>query len=239
MNDGRRDNDGFIPALRFHRLTPLFDFVAAVAVRDRVIKRRVLSSAAIASGEDVLDVGCGTGTLAVAAARTAPAVVVDRAGRGRGDPPARPQEGGSGGCRDRVRRRGGQRRFRMRTPASTSCCPRSSSTTCRTTRSIGQRPSSCACSGLEDGLSSATWGDHRTRSCGSRCEERFSCSTGSPRRRSTSGELPDVLHSAGLRGSPAEDRVRTRSAPPRSPRRGVDGGQGLSNFIRVIRGKSR
>lgn len=62
---------GFIPALRFHRLTPLFDSVAAVAVRDRAIKRRALDHAAIAGGEDVLDVGCGTGTLAVGAARVA------------------------------------------------------------------------------------------------------------------------------------------------------------------------
>jgi pantothenate kinase len=35
------DDPGFIPALRFDRLTPLFDFVAAVAVRDRALKRRV------------------------------------------------------------------------------------------------------------------------------------------------------------------------------------------------------
>jgi ubiquinone/menaquinone biosynthesis C-methylase UbiE len=71
-----RDDAGFIPALRFNRLTPLFDFVAAVAVHDRAIKRRVLSWAAIASGEDVLDVGCGTGTLAIAAAQAAPGVSV-------------------------------------------------------------------------------------------------------------------------------------------------------------------
>jgi ubiquinone/menaquinone biosynthesis C-methylase UbiE len=67
---------GFIPALRFNRLTPLFDFVAAVAVRDRALKRRVLAHAAISSGEEVLDVGCGTGTLAVAVARAAPGVSV-------------------------------------------------------------------------------------------------------------------------------------------------------------------
>lgn len=72
----RSDDAGFIPALRFHRLTPLFDFVAAVAVRDRAIKRRVLERAAISGGEDVLDVGCGTGTLAVAAAQAAPGVRV-------------------------------------------------------------------------------------------------------------------------------------------------------------------
>jgi ubiquinone/menaquinone biosynthesis C-methylase UbiE len=73
---GDGDDAGFIPALRFHRLTPLFDLVAAVGVRDRTIKRRVLARAAIAGGEDVLDVGCGTGTLAVAAARAAPGVNV-------------------------------------------------------------------------------------------------------------------------------------------------------------------
>jgi ubiquinone/menaquinone biosynthesis C-methylase UbiE len=70
------NDDGFIPALRFHRLTPFFDSVAAIAVRDRSIKRRVIARAAIASGEQVLDVGCGTGTLAVAAARAAPDVTV-------------------------------------------------------------------------------------------------------------------------------------------------------------------
>jgi ubiquinone/menaquinone biosynthesis C-methylase UbiE len=70
------DDGGFIPALRFNPLTPLFDSVAAVAVRDRALKRRVLAHAAIVSGEAVLDVGCGTGTLAVAAAQAASSVTV-------------------------------------------------------------------------------------------------------------------------------------------------------------------
>lgn len=76
QGQSRAGDSGFIPALRFHRLTPLFDLVAAVAVRDRAFKRRVLACAAIAGGEEVLDVGCGTGTLAVAAARAAPGVRV-------------------------------------------------------------------------------------------------------------------------------------------------------------------
>ena len=76
MAAGERKDDPFVPALRFHRLTPLFDFVAAVTVRDRAIKRRVLERAAIAPGDDVLDVGCGTGTLAVAAAGAARRVTV-------------------------------------------------------------------------------------------------------------------------------------------------------------------
>ena len=72
----RTSDTSYIPALRFHALTPLFDAVAALTVRDGAIKRRVLERAAIADGERVLDVGCGTGTLAVAAARAAPGVTV-------------------------------------------------------------------------------------------------------------------------------------------------------------------
>jgi ubiquinone/menaquinone biosynthesis C-methylase UbiE len=59
----RADDHGFIPALRFHQLTPLFDWVAAVTVRDGARKRRVLARAELAGEEQVLDV-CGTGTLA-------------------------------------------------------------------------------------------------------------------------------------------------------------------------------
>lgn len=67
---------GFIPALRFNWLTPLFDVVAATTVRDHRIKRSVLAAAALGRGQKVLDVGCGTGTLAVAAAQAAPDVTV-------------------------------------------------------------------------------------------------------------------------------------------------------------------
>ena len=74
IDKGEAGDSGFIPALRFHRLTPLFDAVAAVTVRDGAIKRLVLARAQLAGGEDVLDVGCGTGTLAVAAAKAAPGV---------------------------------------------------------------------------------------------------------------------------------------------------------------------
>ena len=67
---------GFIPALRFNWLTPLFDVVAAATVRDGKIKRSVLASAGLGRGEAVLDVGCGTGTLAVKAAQAAPDLTV-------------------------------------------------------------------------------------------------------------------------------------------------------------------
>ena len=70
------DDRGFIPALRYDRLTPAFDLVVGLAVRDRTIKRRVIQHAVVEAGEHILDVGCGTGTLAIAAAQAAPAVSV-------------------------------------------------------------------------------------------------------------------------------------------------------------------
>lgn len=62
--DARRS---FKPALSFDFLTPLFDPVVALTARERGFKRRVLERAGIRPGEDVLDLGCGTGTLAIAA----------------------------------------------------------------------------------------------------------------------------------------------------------------------------
>ena len=57
----------FIPALRFHTLTPLFDPVVALVARERRLKSLVLDRARISAGDEVLDLGCGTGTLAIQA----------------------------------------------------------------------------------------------------------------------------------------------------------------------------
>ena len=62
----------FLPALRFERLTPIYDPVVRVTTRERAFKAQLLEQAAIRSGERVLDVGCGTGTLAIEAKRRAP-----------------------------------------------------------------------------------------------------------------------------------------------------------------------
>jgi len=59
----------YLPALRWHALTPLFDPAVRVTTRERTFKRRLLDLAAVQPGEAVLDLGCGTGTLAIAQKR--------------------------------------------------------------------------------------------------------------------------------------------------------------------------
>src|SRR3954468_3582816 len=60
---GRRQQ--FVPALRFDALTRLYDPVVALTSREHAFKRRLLEHARIKDGESVLDLACGTGTLAI------------------------------------------------------------------------------------------------------------------------------------------------------------------------------
>jgi len=67
---GRRQP--FVPALRFDALTRLYDPVVAITSREKGFKRRLLEHARIKDGESVLDLACGTGTLAIEVKKDAP-----------------------------------------------------------------------------------------------------------------------------------------------------------------------
>jgi ubiquinone/menaquinone biosynthesis C-methylase UbiE len=55
----------FVPALRFDAFTRVYDPVVAITSREGAFKRRLLEHARVKNGEAVLDLACGTGTLAI------------------------------------------------------------------------------------------------------------------------------------------------------------------------------
>lgn len=55
----------FIPALRFHFLTPLYDSLVKVFIPENKIKEDLIQLASAVQHQHILDFGCGTGTLAI------------------------------------------------------------------------------------------------------------------------------------------------------------------------------
>ena len=62
----------YIPALGLRVLTPFYDLVQRWLVRDWRFKAELIERAQIGPGQRVLDLGCGTGTLAIMAKRAQP-----------------------------------------------------------------------------------------------------------------------------------------------------------------------
>lgn len=66
----------FLPALSFRVLTPLYDPVLRWTMREDAFRERLVRQADIQASDRVLDLGCGTGSLALRLKRAAPEAVV-------------------------------------------------------------------------------------------------------------------------------------------------------------------
>ena len=72
----RETNEEYIPALSYRFLTPFYDFIQKYIVRDIRYKSLLIAQADIQPGHHVLDLGCGTGTLAIMAKQAQPGAEV-------------------------------------------------------------------------------------------------------------------------------------------------------------------
>lgn len=70
------ENEHYIPPLRYRWLTRLYDPIVHWTTREAEFKRALMAQLAGARPRCVLDLGCGTGTLAIAIARSMPDTAV-------------------------------------------------------------------------------------------------------------------------------------------------------------------
>jgi ubiquinone/menaquinone biosynthesis C-methylase UbiE len=70
------ESRGYLPALRFPALTRLYDPVIRFTTREGRFKELLVEQAAPAPGQRILDLGCGTGTLAIQVKQREPGAAV-------------------------------------------------------------------------------------------------------------------------------------------------------------------
>ncbi len=68
----RADESRYIPALGFHWLTPAYDVMVRLTTREQIFKSALIEQAKIEPGHKILDLACGTGTLAIWAKKRHP-----------------------------------------------------------------------------------------------------------------------------------------------------------------------
>jgi ubiquinone/menaquinone biosynthesis C-methylase UbiE len=66
----------FVSALRFRWLTRFYDPIVALTTRETVFRQRLMDQASLQSGQGVLDLACGSGTMAVLVKRQYPQLSV-------------------------------------------------------------------------------------------------------------------------------------------------------------------
>lgn len=62
----------YVPALRYRWLTPYYDAIVGFTTRERTFKAALISQAELESGQKILDLACGTGTLSIWAKQASP-----------------------------------------------------------------------------------------------------------------------------------------------------------------------
>ena len=68
-----REARDFVPALGWHALSPFYDGIIRLATREATWRKALVDQIAPRDGEAILDVGCGTGSLAILLKQAAPA----------------------------------------------------------------------------------------------------------------------------------------------------------------------
>ena len=66
------NNEKYIPALGYDWLTPFYDTVVGLTVREKLFKGALVKQAKVEAGYRVLDLACGTGTLTASLKKDAP-----------------------------------------------------------------------------------------------------------------------------------------------------------------------